>query len=515
MKTKEAALLILLFFVCLDLCLLRNITDLDVWARMAVGKLVLELGHVNYQDIFAYTPTKSLWVDHEWGSGVVFFAIADALGQRGLLLLRALLYFGAIFWVHLCVRERIENPNSLILHGLLAYAVLFGFYVTIRSQAFTYFFFALWLYLLERSRRGRNKGLLYIPATMILWANLHAGFVSGLGLISMYGVGNLLNRGPWRKYLLLFMVCCLVTLFNPYGLEYWHYVFQAVTMPRPDIIEWQAFSFQRPVRLWIGFGVLFSLSFSLLLVDRFKKIRVDWVDVLLLFITGALAIRHFRHTPFFCIACFPFVYSSLRRGSNLETGEERTFLRVFSLPLPHLVRNLGQGSLHGLLLAIAILLACSLPPCVKMPPSLLPTKAIEFIKENRLKGNLLVPFSWGSYAIWSLFPQCRVSMDGRYEEVYPDTTYDDIYRFTEGKEGWKRTLEKYEHDLILVRRNSRIVLRMKDVKDWGMVYEDEICNLYVPAGMQEREWSFPEQLERDRDPFSTDGHGKYVADERP
>jgi len=31
-----------------------------------------QTGTVLKKDIFSYLPTKDLWVDHEWGSGVVF-----------------------------------------------------------------------------------------------------------------------------------------------------------------------------------------------------------------------------------------------------------------------------------------------------------------------------------------------------------------------------------------------------------------------------------------------------------
>ena len=33
---------------------------------------------------------------------------------------------------------------------------------------------------------------------------------------------------------------------------------------------------------------------------------------------------------------------------------------------------------------------------------------------------LLLPFEWGEYAIWHLWPACRVSVDGRFRTVYPE-----------------------------------------------------------------------------------------------
>ena len=52
-------------------------------------------------------------------------------------------------------------------------------------------------------------------------------------------IGELLNRRPWKPYVLLAGLCGLVTIANPYGYHYWTYLLQAATMPRPYITEWQ------------------------------------------------------------------------------------------------------------------------------------------------------------------------------------------------------------------------------------------------------------------------------------
>ena len=65
--------------------------DEDLWGRLASGKLTVSEGRVPRRDVFAYVPTKPLWVDHEWLSGVVFHEIHRAWGGAGLILLRAAL----------------------------------------------------------------------------------------------------------------------------------------------------------------------------------------------------------------------------------------------------------------------------------------------------------------------------------------------------------------------------------------------------------------------------------------
>ena len=86
--------------------------------------------------------------------------------------------------------------------------------------------------------RGAGRKLWLLAPIQIVWCNLHGGFLAGLGLIFLYALGEALSRRPFRPYLVWFLMAGLATLINPYGLKYWSYLAQAVTMPRPEITEW-------------------------------------------------------------------------------------------------------------------------------------------------------------------------------------------------------------------------------------------------------------------------------------
>jgi hypothetical protein len=67
---------------------------------------------------------------------------------------------------------------------------------------------------------------------------MHGGVQAYFGIIAIYTVGEALSRRPWWPYLLLFLLSALSTLINPYGVDYWTYLFQAVTLTRASITEW-------------------------------------------------------------------------------------------------------------------------------------------------------------------------------------------------------------------------------------------------------------------------------------
>ena len=51
-----------------------------------------------------------------------------------------------------------------------------------------------------------------------------------------------------------------------------------------------------------------------------------------------------------------------------------------------------------------------------------PVNALNWLKQYREGGDLLVDFNNGSFALWRLYPDFKISLDGRYEEVYEDHT---------------------------------------------------------------------------------------------
>jgi len=88
-----------------------NSPDYDLWARLAVGSIFFQTGNVLKHDIFSYLPTKDLWIDHEWGSSVVFYFFARYLGDWGIFALKAIILF-AIFILIIKIIELQKNKDQ-------------------------------------------------------------------------------------------------------------------------------------------------------------------------------------------------------------------------------------------------------------------------------------------------------------------------------------------------------------------------------------------------------------------
>lgn len=495
---EPLSLLVLLLVSLCAVTVLKPDGDCDVWARLAVGKWIVESGGVTLHDPFSYTPKKPEWIDHEWGTGVVYYGIASVAGQKGLLLLKALLLFGTLCFSYLRARLATGRAPSLIYHVFLAGALSFGFLATLRAQTFTFFLFSAWLYLLERARSGDWRGTWLIPVTGLVWANLHGGFLAGVGLIVLFAAGELLQRRSPLRFASLALVTGLTSLVNPYGLAYWSFLFEATSMDRATIVEWQPLDLAESGVLFLGFKLLLGLTLLALIVRAARRDLPDHATILLLVVTAILGLRVVKHATLFVIASAPFVWSWL--SSQWEWVVRRAASRKPLGGLSPVLQGVYFAISRGALLFLTVGILVKVPMRVVLFDSF-PVRAVDFIQQNQLQGNLLAPFNFSSYAIWRLYPRCKVAVDGRYETVYLDSTFQAVREFFAGAPGWSEFLDQLPHDIILSQRRNRFEANMAKRSDWAVAYEDARYRVYVRSAAQ-RDWP-PLGVRAEEDPFST------------
>jgi len=70
-----------------------NLVDPDIWHEMALIRESFRAGHLLTRDIFAYTPTVYPSIHHEWGAGLLAYALTHFFGSHALLILKYLIAF--------------------------------------------------------------------------------------------------------------------------------------------------------------------------------------------------------------------------------------------------------------------------------------------------------------------------------------------------------------------------------------------------------------------------------------
>jgi hypothetical protein len=455
----------------------NTLADNDLWGYLAFGRVFWETGQFSYHDLFAYTPTKDLWVYHEWLTGILFYYIFKYTENAGLQLLRYTFVLITIYLIYLTAVKRGSTPLAACIAILPAMLLISFGYVPVRAQMFTYLFFILTLYILESARlRQRWSILSWLLPVQILWCNFHGGFIAGIGLIGLYAVGEALSGRKYLPILLAGILAASVTFINPYGAKYWLYIYQAILMPRPEINEWVSVIGAIKRELYTFPAYLFIVMAFLSLVCCLLRHRWDYVDILVMAAMIFIGISHIRHTVFLGLVFGAYVPLLLSEHWHILT-ERRASLQTKSW-IP------GSVFVSLVLLIHLVIYPAWIPPLIPSfmitaSPSNYPVGALNWIMQEGLKGNILPFFDWGEFIIWHCYPDCRVAMDGRYETVYEEHVHREYFDFLFARPTWRVFLEKYPHEMILVHSRIKIADLMKQEKGWRIAYRDQESILFV------------------------------------
>ncbi|MEJ5328532.1 MAG: hypothetical protein WHT07_00065 [Desulfobaccales bacterium] len=473
--------------------LAATVADPDLWGFLAFGRLFWNSPSFPYEDVFSFTPTLKPWVYHEWLSGVIFYPIYQAFGAAGLHILKYAVGLTTIWFLYRTAVLRGAHPLAVVVLFLPILPLFRAFYNPVRPQVFTFLFVAIFLYLLERARLlGQYWPLVWVPVIMVPWANLHGGFVAGLGLLLLYAVGEALSRRVFWPYVLALGAGILATLINPYGLQYWHYMADALAMPRPMITEWMSmFHYANYVKketsLWhaVSFPILF---FALMAFSGFLMWRSRWREFtpsIVLAVGLILAVKHVRH--FILFYCFILAYLPICFKPYVEDLSSRPGLQ--DLWRKTLVR---QGC-FALILVVTVTLATTFirqgPWALTFPSysqkgktgMYYPLDIFDYLEREQLSGKLLVEFVWGEYVLWRFHPRITVALDGRFETVYPPEVVNDYFAFYSGLPGWERFLEKYRPDFILIKDHGKLVELLQSQGVWQVLRREPGAVLLGPS----------------------------------
>ncbi|MDO8734605.1 MAG: hypothetical protein Q7K21_05560, partial [Elusimicrobiota bacterium] len=337
------------------------------------------------------------------------------------------------FFLHKIVKSK-NIPGSVIAYLLVLFTVMPFWHF--RPQIFTFLFFAIFIYLLK------IKKLLFIPLLFLFWANIHGGFLAGIVYLFVFAVFSSEKIKPF----LFFIVSVIITFLNPYGFELWTGIFRAFFNPltRSYITDWQP-----PHFFDINFAGYWGLVlvFAYFTVVKIKKIHFSEIILPVLFLI--LSLTSIRHIPIFAIVSAPLI------GNYFADLPARIYSKAVLV-----------------IAVILTILAVYFKPKIKLEvdKDAYPVDAVEYLKKTNFSGNVFCEFDWGEYILFHLYPQVKISFDGRYDTVYPIDFIKNSFEFLNSSEG---ELPK-NTDAVLVYSNRNISVKSGREK----IYSDRTATLY-------------------------------------
>jgi hypothetical protein len=447
----------------------------DLGWHLAAGDLIRGRGNIPFQDPWSFTLADRQWYNLSW----LWDVIASVIFQYTK-------FSGLIFFVVACGAVIVGYLTSVCLSsGASAIAVCISvfsacllypsfatppnIYVAASPNTATMLFCVI--FYVECLKRTR---CFLLPVIMVLWANLHGGFLLGFLIIGIFCCAALLRRdwANFKIYSFAGLGCFIAIFINPLG---WHiYDGLAATLGhfvQANITEWQSYyqNITVPgdvaasipgilyILIFIGFELRYGGSRAVPLEPRL----ISW---LFLF----LGLYQFRYMSFF------FIFSTIPLALHID--------RL----LPERLNNFqAQKSL----LAAGIIGACALPlTFVQIKPALgfpemLSEQDARYLQTHFSHARLLNHWNVGGLLIFRTRGAVPVFVDGRGATAYPDALLRDYFKLIEWEidgADWDTVLEKYQIDAVLwVKGHEQLRRFLVDKRGWKEQYAGSYMSVYV------------------------------------
>lgn len=478
--------------------------DGDTGWHIRNGEHILDNRVFPRADYFSYTRDGTPWFAWEWLADVVMAVIHRQAGLNGIVVW-ANFMFACTFTLLFCWMLR-RGGNIFLC---LAFTVLAGFASAVhwlaRPHLFTMLLVLVWAILLEKIQADASPGAprisrdscLLLPLVLI-WANLHGGFVVGLILLAIYAIANFLTSVTHadaqasgrasrmaRHFLKLTGLCLAITLLNPYGVHLHRHILDSYLFS-PYLVD-RITEFASPdFHTWvIRFFEMILLSSLVIPGIAFR--RLSFAEIGFLVFWTHMALFSVRHVPLYSLIVVPLV---VRHATEYLEGLPELRLRPWVGRLANDIRGYSrrikklevqfQGVVYPTLAVLLLVIVCVNGGELSGGKVLqagfdaerFPTRAAAFIDRNKLSGNLFTTDYWGGYLIYRFHPRHKVFFDGR-SDMYGRDFLKEYEQVINLEHSWKSVLEKYQVAWILLPVDAGLATALKERPDWEVLYDDQ------------------------------------------
>jgi|HubBroStandDraft_6_1064221.scaffolds.fasta_scaffold00022_18 hypothetical protein len=512
------ALLGLLGFTTLSA---RLLGDGGIGWHIRTGQLILATHAIPRVDLFSSMPAGSPWFAWEWLYDALVGWLESAAGLNGVVLFTALMIAGLFAWMFRLLLRRGTNVFvALVLVLLAASAAMIHFLA--RPHVVSWLFTVAWFGILhswEKSSRDldsdsrstsdsgfyskprRSWPLWLLPLLMVVWVNVHGGFLLGLALLAIYWCSAAWRwwrlkgerpdqafqkvRAGWRLRALTWagLLSAAATLVNPYGyrlhVHIYRYLSSRFLMDHID-------EFQSPNFHYVAqkcFAGLLLLTLVALAAKRREAGTSEALVVLFAVYSGLYASRNIPVSSLLLILVIgPWLSEAMARLAKTRRGLASTgFLRRMEAV---------ELSLGGHLWPIAaIVLACWIAAhggTLGSKPLMdahfdrkrFPVAAVNYLEIHDVPGPLLSPDSWGGYLIYRLYPRVRVVVDDRHD-FYGVDFLKSYLKMVNLEPGWGDFLQQHEVHCIVVPKQSALANILAETRGWQAIYTDQVAVAFV------------------------------------
>jgi tetratricopeptide (TPR) repeat protein len=471
---------------------LARISESDTFWHLKTGEWIVSHGTIPRVDPFSATVNGKPWLDWEWLFQVGIYALYAWGGFQALVVGKAVIVF--LTGVVLFLASR-RNGAGAALAGFVVMAAFVAARerLEVRPDVLMLLFAALTVALLESARRGKLRGLLWLPALQLVWANVHASFPLGLALLVIYAVVQAIEyaaRKQWRSLrmimavVLLSVAACFV---NPFGSELVRHAIEQTSTSSPSgtIGEWQ------PTRLLLitepnwalqVFWWLFWLNpVVLVAVLVIKRREFPWAHALVVAAMSVLALRANRFTALYAVVTAPILAHGLAVLYKKLVGARRSDWVEATAGV------VVAATAAFLILVVATdrwAIAEDRPATfgLGVDDTMVPMRAMAMMAKLPAGLNVFNTYLSGGPMIWALWPQWRPFCDGR-ANLYGREFIDQYRAAMYDPSKWEKWMRERSVSVAYIQYGTAddrgLLQYLVKNRAWDMLYFDHAACIFV------------------------------------
>ncbi len=501
----------------------RLLGDAGIGWHIRTGQLILATHAVPRLDPFS-TLSGHPWFAWEWLYDVIVGWLEKTAGLNGVVVFTALIIAAVFSWTfRLLLRRGTNILVALILVLLAASASMIHFLA--RPHVLSWLFTVSWFWILESAGKSstdphrdssnysgpqtsQKRILWLLPLLMLVWVNVHGGFLVGLVLLAIYG-----SSATWRWLTLkedrfeqalqkieagkraralafTGMLTVAATLVNPYGYKLHVHIYRYLSnrFLMDHIDEFQSPNFHYVAQKCFA-GLLLLALVALAAKTKTREVGASHGLVVLFAVySGLYASRNIPVSSLLLILVIgPWLSEAIDRLQQRWSARKQ-----WTSASPSFFQRMQatEFELRGHVWPIAtILLACWIAarggklgatPLMdaQFSAKRFPAAAVDYLEKQHVTGPIASTDYWAGYLIYRLYPRVRVLVDDRHD-FYGEEYLKSYLKMMNLAPGWKEFLQQHPAQCVLVPKDSALANLLLETPAWKPIYKDDVAVAFV------------------------------------
>ena len=477
----------------------RLLGDADIGWHIRTGQQILATHAVPHVDSFSSTMSGKPWFAWEWLYDIIVGHLEAAMGLNGVTWFTAVVIGSVFAWMFRLLIARGTHLLAAVGLVLLALAASMIHFLA-RPHVVSWLFTLSWFWILDSTERDSvgdagmagRRWLWILPVVMLVWVNVHGGFLVGFVLLAIFWSGSAwnwfttredrieqsidkINAGKrTRELTLVALASAAASLVSPYGWRLHEHIYSYLSnrFLMDHIEEFQSPNFHGVAQKCFLALVLLSVA---VVIGRGRELR--W--------SGAW-------TLLFAIASGLYASRSIPVSSILLAMVVGPLLSTQHLPGNFFKRmSAVEAALRGHLWPMAAILITFLIAAhggwvrsghwmdAHFGSTRMPVSAVSYLKNQSVRGPVLSPDFWGGYLIYTMYPDVQVVVDDRHD-LYGAEFLKEYLRMMHGEPGWDDFLRQHNPGFVLLPRDVALTTILSKDARWKTEYSDDVSIIFVP-----------------------------------